>query len=64
MVLINGEEKAAAGQNLKEYLAGRGYVLTRIAVERNGLIVPKADYGRIILQEGDSLEIVSVVGGG
>ncbi len=53
-----------AGKTLSEYLMTTDYDLKRIAVERNGDIVPKAQYGETILQEGDAIEIVSFVGGG
>ncbi|MFN7835379.1 MAG: sulfur carrier protein ThiS [Burkholderiaceae bacterium] len=36
----------------------------RIAVERNGAIVPKSLYGQTILVDEDRLEIVVAVGGG
>lgn len=64
MVKINGEELDVAGKTLSEYLATTKYDLKRIAIERNRNIVPKAQYGEIILQDGDSLEVVSFVGGG
>ena len=37
---------------------------TRIAAELNGAIVPKADYAKITLREGDELELINFVGGG
>jgi sulfur carrier protein len=43
----------------KMSLAGR-----RIAVERNGEIVPKSVHGSTLLADGDRLEIVVAVGGG
>ena len=64
MVKINGEELNMAGKTIAEYLATTNFDPKRIAVERNGDIVPKAKYGETILQDGDSLEIVSSVGGG
>ena len=64
MVKINGVETNAGGKSLKDYLADADYDPKRIAVEKNGEIVPKADYERIVLQDGDVLEIVSFVGGG
>lgn len=64
MVKINGEELNVAGKTVAEYLAITNYDSKRIAVECNGDIVPKAQYGKTIIQEGDSLEIVSFVGGG
>ena len=64
MVTINGEQVLAAGNRLSEYLTEQEYNVKRIAVERNGEIVPKAQYEETILQEGDTLEVVSFVGGG
>ena len=64
MVKINGEELNIAGKTVAEYLATTSYDPKRIAVERNGDIVPKAQYGETVLKDGDSVEIVSFVGGG
>ena len=36
----------------------------RVAVERNGQIVPKSEHGSTKLSSGDRLEIVIAVGGG
>ncbi len=41
-----------------------GYAGKRIAVERNGEIVPKSQHGSTTLVTGDQLEIVVAVGGG
>lgn len=64
MVKINGEEKNVAGMTVAEYLATTNYNPKRIAVERNGDIVPKLQYDNTVLQDGDSVEVVSFVGGG
>ena len=64
MVTVNGTALDIAGQNLEGYLAGEGYDKKRIAVELNGEIVPKAQYGQTVLKDGDALEVVSFVGGG
>ena len=64
MVRINGIDENCAGMTLRAYLNGTKYDPARIAVERNGEIVPKAQYDATILQDGDSLEVVSFVGGG
>ncbi len=64
MVKINGEELEISGKTLADYLAGTDYDIKRIAVERNGDIVPKARYAETVLEPGDSIEIVSFVGGG
>ena len=41
-----------------------GYTGKRIAVERNGEIVPKSQHAATLLAAGDQLEIVAAVGGG
>ena len=64
MVKVNGTELDIAGKTLTEYLATTNYDMKRIAVERNGDIVPKAAYADTVLKDGDSIEIVSFVGGG
>ncbi len=64
MVTINGEALDAGGKTLAAYLAEAGYEQNRIAVERNGEIVPKASYGETRLQDGDVVEVVNFVGGG
>lgn len=64
MVKVNGTTQNLAGKTLKEYLDEAKYDCRRIAVERNGKIVPKKIYGETILEEGDCIEVVSFVGGG
>jgi sulfur carrier protein len=36
----------------------------KVAVERNGAIVPKSLHAQTLVQDGDRLEIVVAVGGG
>jgi sulfur carrier protein len=65
MLTINGQDaQDFAGKSLAEYLAENGFEVTRLAVERNGDIVPKTKYAQTILQDGDVVEIVRFVGGG
>lgn len=64
MVKINGELLHMAGKTIEEYLETTNYDRERIAIERNGEIISKAQYGQTVLQEGDHVEIVSFVGGG
>ena len=64
MVKINGVALDLAGKTVTEYLVATSYDPTRIAVERNGKIVPKARYDDTVLTDGDRVEIVSFVGGG
>lgn len=64
MVKVNGIQLNIDGKTVSEYLQTTDYNLRRIAVERNGVIIPKSEYDRAVLRDGDSLEVVSFVGGG
>ena len=64
MVKINGEEMNIAGKTITDFLSTTKYDSKRIAIERNGHIVPKTQYSETILQDGDCLQVVSFVGGG
>lgn len=65
MVKINGKSiENIDGKTIAEYLSSSGYDAKRVAVELNGDILPKAQYDSTVLQDGDSVEIVSFVGGG
>jgi thiamine biosynthesis protein ThiS len=64
-VTINGEDRPVRdGITLEELLEEISLSSARVAVERNGTIVPRARFAELVLQEGDRLEIVHFVGGG
>ncbi|MDD2775055.1 MAG: sulfur carrier protein ThiS [Gallionella sp.] len=50
--------------NLVELIAELGLTGKRIALERNGELVPRGQFPTQVLNEGDKLEIVVAVGGG
>ncbi len=64
MIQVNGTPVEAAGKTLQQYLDTTNYNPARIAVERNGEIVPKRLYGETVLRDDDVIEVVSFVGGG
>ena len=65
MIRVNGKQETFEWAiSLKEKKKKKGYRPERIAVERNGEIVPRNRYGETLLADGDVLEIVSFVGGG
>ncbi len=64
MVKVNGEPFDGAGMTIAQVLVQHGFDSTRIAVEQNGQLVPKAKYPETVLRDGDALEVVSFVGGG
>ena len=50
--------------SLQELLQEQGYRSNLVAVELNGAIVKRSEYGSTMLTAEDKLEIVSFVGGG
>ena len=52
------------GASISHLLDELGLTGKRVAVERNGEIVPRSRHGETALAEGDQLEIVVAVGGG
>jgi len=50
--------------NVRELLEKLAMAGKKVAVERNGEIVPKGVHQQVLIQNGDRLEIVVAVGGG
>ena len=64
-LIINGEARPfTAPLTVAALVEALGYTGKRIAVERNGDIVPRGCHGDTPLAEGDRIEIVVAVGGG
>jgi len=64
MININGKRLDVNGKSVKAYLLEAGYDIKRVAVEVNGDILPKAQYENTFFNDGDTVEVVSFVGGG
>jgi thiamine biosynthesis protein ThiS len=52
------------GATVSSLLDSLGLAERRVAVERNGEIVPRTLYAQSLLSEGDRIEVVQFVGGG
>ncbi|MCD6681036.1 MAG: sulfur carrier protein ThiS [Burkholderiaceae bacterium] len=64
-IVVNGQPRPLPAPATVSALLGElGLVGQRLAVERNGEIVPRSLHERETLQPGDRLEIVVAVGGG
>lgn len=62
---INGKEVVLEQEiTLDALMESQGFDIRKIAVMKNGEIIPKADYSQTIVNNEDSLEVVSFVGGG
>ena len=64
-IILNGESVVTPdGASVEQLLHQLGISRERVAVELNADIVPKANYERQLLADGDTIEIVHFVGGG
>ena len=64
-ISLNGQPSQLAGETtVAQLLAQLGYAGKRVAVEKNGAIVPKSQHQEAGVVDGDRLEIVVAVGGG
>jgi sulfur carrier protein len=64
-VLVNGERfDAPKGASIASLLVTLGLHEQRVAVELNERVVPRRQHAETSLNEGDKLEIVTLVGGG
>jgi sulfur carrier protein len=62
---LNGEPREfATGTTVAEMLVVLDHAGKRVAVERNGEIVPRSLHGTTPIAAGDRIEIVVAVGGG
>jgi sulfur carrier protein len=66
VLTLNGQERVFpdARLSLATLLERLGHAGKRIAVERNGQVVPRSRHAETWLESGDRLEIVVAVGGG
>ena len=64
-VTLNGSARSLpAGTTIAGLVAALGLAAEQVAVERNGRVVRRAQHGEVRLEQGDRLEVVTLVGGG
>ena len=65
-ILLNGHLKQFFIEEMTVEMLVQALELTgkRLAVERNGEIVPRSQFTLVKINEGDKFEIVGAVGGG
>jgi sulfur carrier protein len=64
-ITVNGASRRLdAPLSIADLLAAEGLAGKRLAVERNGEIVPKSQHAATAVEDGDRIEIVVAVGGG
>jgi len=64
-VTVNGAAQRFDGPvNVRQVLEKLSMAGKKVAVERNGEIVPRSLHQEVMIENGDQLEIVVAVGGG
>ncbi|QDV48133.1 sulfur carrier protein ThiS [Gimesia fumaroli] len=64
-IQVNGETQEVPEEfTVAELLAQLGLQPKYLAVERNLILIPREEHAACMLQAGDRLEIVTLVGGG
>ncbi len=63
-ITLNGTSQSTAAATVAALVRDLGFDSKRIAVERNGEIVPRSRYDDTPIADGDRFEIVGAVGGG
>lgn len=64
-IVLNGERRETpGGTSVLALLETMGLASRRVAVEVNGRIARREDFARVLLREGDRVEVVQFVGGG
>lgn len=64
-IVVNGSARTCGDEaTIADLIRDLALEGQRIAVERNGEIVPKSRHGDTLLLAGDRIEVVRAVGGG
>ena len=64
-LLVNGKSCTLKGPTaLKQFLREYGIDTQFVAIAYNGMVLEKGEFDKIILNDGDTVEIVRPVGGG
>lgn len=64
-IMVNGQPQTlAVGSTIIDLLQAIGVRTDLVAVEVNLDIVPKQQHGSTVVQAGDQVEVVTLVGGG
>ena len=63
-ITVNGKEENIEVKTISDFISSKGLDRKAIIVEYNMKIAKKATWNKVELKEGDSLEILNIVGGG
>jgi len=65
-ITVNGAAYTcrSASQRVSDLVRDLSLEGKRIAIERNGEIVPRSEHAETVLVDGDKIEVVAAIGGG
>lgn len=64
-IVCNGEPRECPAEaTVADLLYAMELAGRPVAVERNQLVIPRAQHASVVLEEGDQVEVVTLVGGG
>ncbi|WP_446009405.1 sulfur carrier protein ThiS [Candidatus Electrothrix sp.] len=63
-IILNGEETAISGPTLLAMVKEKGFAPDSVIAEVNLQLIKKEDWEQTVLAEGDTVELLSFVGGG
>jgi len=63
-VILNGTSSTVSATTLEVLVSELKLERRTIAIELNRCVVPRSEYSRTPLQEGDQIEVVHMIGGG
>ncbi len=64
-IVANGQQESVGLPcTVAEFVSAHGWKATQVVVEYNGRVLSKAETAQILLQSGDSLEVIVPVAGG
>jgi len=62
---INGKTRSLPEEtSIARFLADNGIEARIVAVEHNGMVLRREQFPEVVLREGDTVEIVRMIGGG
>lgn len=64
-VILNGKPSQVPERaTVQQLLSEKGLIPARVAIEINEELVSRKEFGIVLIQPGDRIEIVTLVGGG
>jgi thiamine biosynthesis protein ThiS len=63
-IILNGEKTASNSPNLHAMIVEKGFDPDTVIAEVNFQLIKKTDWEQTSLHEGDTVELLSFVGGG